>query len=86
MTLKLIRCAVLCTCTALWNVTTRARRRRLFIPYFATGIESVHEEAAFKGAWEYISARVQDSTIYYYSKYERTEYKKLAAKFHLSVR
>lgn len=52
-----------------------------FIPYFAAGVESFHEEAAFKGAWEYISTRVQDSTIYYYSKYERTEYKKLATKF-----
>ena len=46
-----------------------------FNPYFAAGIESIHEEAAFKGAWEYITARVQDSIIYYYSKYERTEYK-----------
>jgi predicted RecB family nuclease len=52
-----------------------------FKPYFANGIESIHEEAAFKGAWEFITARVQDSTIYYYSKYERTEYKKLAQKY-----
>jgi predicted RecB family nuclease len=52
-----------------------------FMPHFADGIETIHEEAAFRGAWEYLTARVQDSTIYYYSKYERTEYKKLAAKY-----
>jgi uncharacterized protein len=52
-----------------------------FMPHFAAGFEPIHEESAFRGAWEYLSARVQDSTIYYYSKYERTEYKKLAAKF-----
>ena len=52
-----------------------------FILHFADGIEPIHEEAAFRGAWEYLTARVQDSTIYYYSKYERTEYKKLAAKY-----
>jgi predicted RecB family nuclease len=52
-----------------------------FTPYFAGGIEQLHEEAAFRGAWTYLIARVKDSTIYYYSKYERTEYKKLAEKF-----
>jgi uncharacterized protein len=52
-----------------------------FMPHFAAGIEPMHEEAAFRGAWEYLTARVQDSTIYYYSKYERTEYRKLAEKY-----
>lgn len=52
-----------------------------FIPYFADGNEPTHEEAAFHGAWNYLKARTQDSTIYYYSKYERTEYKKLAEKY-----
>jgi uncharacterized protein len=52
-----------------------------FMPHFAAGIEPIHEEAAFRGAWEYLTARVQNSTIYYYSKYERTEYKKLAVKY-----
>ena len=52
-----------------------------FISYFADGNEPIHEEAAFQNAWDYLSARVQDSTIYYYSKYERTEYKKLAEKY-----
>jgi len=53
----------------------------VFMPHFAAGIEPIHEETAFRDAWEYLTARVQDSTIYYYSKYERTEYKKLAAKY-----
>jgi uncharacterized protein len=52
-----------------------------FMPHFAAGIEPMHEEAAFRGAWNYLTARVQDSTIYYYSKYERTEYRKLAEKY-----
>lgn len=52
-----------------------------FTPCFADGIEPLHEEAAFRGAWNYLITRVQDSTIYYYSKYERSEYKKLAAKY-----
>jgi uncharacterized protein len=52
-----------------------------FTPHFAAGIEPIHEEEAFQSAWNYLTARVQDSTIYYYSKYERTEYKKLAAKY-----
>jgi predicted RecB family nuclease len=53
----------------------------IFIPHFANGNESKHEEDAFRGAWNYLKARTQDSTIYYYSKYERTEYKKLAEKY-----
>ncbi|HEX4020646.1 MAG TPA: TM0106 family RecB-like putative nuclease [Acidobacteriaceae bacterium] len=52
-----------------------------FIPYFANGNEPMHEEAAFQGAWNYLRARTLDSTIYYYSRYERTEYKKLARKY-----
>jgi uncharacterized protein len=52
-----------------------------FTPHFAAGIESIHEEEAFRSAWNCMTARVRDSTIYYYSKYERTEYKKLAAKY-----
>lgn len=52
-----------------------------FIPFFADGNEHVHEEAAFAGAWNYLKSRTEDSTIYYYSKYERTEYKKLADRY-----
>jgi predicted RecB family nuclease len=53
----------------------------IFIPYFANGNEPTHEEAAFRSAWNYLIERTEDSTIYYYSKYERTEYKKLAQKY-----
>jgi predicted RecB family nuclease len=52
-----------------------------FTHHFAAGIETIHEEAAFQGAWEYLTARMKDSMIYYYSKYERTEYKRLATKY-----
>lgn len=52
-----------------------------FIAHFAEGTEPIHEEAAFRDAWNYLKARTRDSTIYYYSKYERTEYKKLAEKY-----
>jgi predicted RecB family nuclease len=49
--------------------------------FFANGVDPDEEEAAFGQAWAYVSARVEDSTIYYYSKYERTEYKKLAERY-----
>jgi uncharacterized protein len=52
-----------------------------FIPHFAEGNEVAHEEVAFQRAWSYLTARSQDSTIYYYSKYERTGYRKLAEKY-----
>lgn len=52
-----------------------------FTPFFADGIEPAHEEAAFRDAWAYLTARTQDSVIYYYSKYERTAYRKLANKY-----
>ena len=52
-----------------------------FIPFFADGIDPAHEEEVFRKAWAYLTARVQDSVIYYYSKYERTAYRKLATKF-----
>lgn len=52
-----------------------------FIPFFADGIDPAHEEEVFRDAWAYLTARVQDSVIYYYSKYERTAYRKLAARY-----
>jgi predicted RecB family nuclease len=52
-----------------------------FIPFFADGIDPAHEEAVFRDAWAYLAARTQDSVIYYYSKYERTAYRKLAGKY-----
>jgi len=52
-----------------------------FVPFFADGIDPTHEEAVFRDAWAYLTARAQDSVIYYYSKYERTAYRKLANKY-----
>lgn len=52
-----------------------------FVPFFADGFDPAQEEWVFRGAWEYLQSRLQDSTIYYYSKYERTAYRKLAGKY-----
>jgi predicted RecB family nuclease len=52
-----------------------------FIPFFTEGSEMEHEAEVFRQAWVYLNNRVQDSTIYYYSAYERTAYKKLAEKY-----
>lgn len=52
-----------------------------FIASYAEGLTQSDEEAAFAEAWSYLAARVQDSVVYYYSPYERTAYKKLAAKY-----
>lgn len=52
-----------------------------FIAYFSSGSGPADEEAAFADAWAYLAARVTDSTVYYYSPYERTAYKKLAGKY-----
>jgi len=52
-----------------------------FIPFFAEGIDPASEESVFRDAWAYLSARTQDSVVYYYSKYERTAYRKLANRY-----
>jgi len=52
-----------------------------FVPFFADGFDPVMEGEVFRGAWEYLQSRLQDSTIYYFSKYERTAYRKLAGKY-----
>lgn len=52
-----------------------------FVPFFAEGIAPDQEKDAFAQAWTYLSERVRDSIVYYYSPYERTAYKKLAEKF-----
>ena len=52
-----------------------------FIPFFADGVDPEQEESVFRQAWSYLNLRVTDSTVYYYSKYERTAYKKLAGKY-----
>jgi predicted RecB family nuclease len=51
-----------------------------FVPFFAAGVSLEQETGVFAQAWAYLQARLADSTIYYYSKYERTAYKKLAEK------
>jgi len=52
-----------------------------FISFFANSSSATDEESGFRNAWAYLRARVADSTIYYYSPYERTAYKKLAEKY-----
>lgn len=52
-----------------------------FVPFFADGTGPEHEDAVFRLAWDYLQARVQDSTTYYYSLYERIAYKGLADKY-----
>ena len=52
-----------------------------FIPFFADGISNDHEREVFRQAWIYLGDRLLDSTIYYYSAYEKTAYKKLAEKY-----
>ena len=52
-----------------------------FTPFFADGASPADEEAVFAAAWQYLTARVQDSVVYYYSQYEPTSYKRLARRF-----
>ena len=52
-----------------------------FHPFFANGATPADEEAVFAGAWNYLTERVMDSVIYYYSQYEPTSYKRLARRF-----
>jgi predicted RecB family nuclease len=47
-----------------------------FTAFFADGTSEEAERAAFAGAMEWMKAR-PDAAIYYYSKYERTMYRKL---------
>ena len=58
-------------------------RTERYIPFFADEITPEAEERAFREAWEYIKNR-QPCIIYYYSKYERTVWRKLQLK-HPSV-
>ena len=51
-----------------------------FLAFFADAGTPAAEERAFADAWRYIQA-TQPCTIYYYSKYERTIYKKLRQKY-----
>ena len=51
-----------------------------FVAFFAEDTTPEAEEEAFKKAWRYIQAS-QPCAIYYYSKYERTIYRKLQEKY-----
>lgn len=51
-----------------------------FHAFFADQPTAASEEEAFSAAWKFIQER-QPCAIYYYSKYERTLYRKLQAKY-----
>ena len=51
-----------------------------FVYFFAEDVTPQEEEKAFRAAYEYM-ASLPDAAIYYYSKYERTIYRKLQAKY-----
>ncbi len=51
-----------------------------FIAFFADDPTPEAEEQAFAGAWAYMQANLP-CAIYYYSKYERTIYRKLQSKY-----
>jgi predicted RecB family nuclease len=52
-----------------------------FHPFFADGATPQDEEAVFAAAWQYLTSRISDSVIYYYSQYENTSYRRLAKKY-----
>jgi predicted RecB family nuclease len=60
---------------------TSTRSSKKFIAFFADAVNEPDEEKAFAGAWAYLGERRHDSAVYYFSKYERTAYKELAAKY-----
>jgi len=51
-----------------------------FVAFFADAPTTTSEERTFAEAWQYIQ-ETQPCTIYYYSKYERTIYRKLRQKY-----
>jgi len=51
-----------------------------FVAFFSDDPTEAGEERAFRDAWGYITAN-QGAAIYYYSKYERTIYRKLQQKY-----
>jgi predicted RecB family nuclease len=52
----------------------------IFVAFFADDVTDSAEKAAFANAMDYFRAR-PDAKIYYYSKYERTQYRKLREKY-----
>lgn len=54
--------------------------RECFVSFFADATTPESEERAFAEAWHYVQ-EAHPCTIYYYSKYERTIYRKLCQKY-----
>jgi predicted RecB family nuclease len=51
-----------------------------YVAFFSDDISEIEEERAFAEAWKYIQKH-QPCVVYYYSKYERTIWRKLREKF-----
>ncbi|HQH27515.1 MAG TPA: TM0106 family RecB-like putative nuclease, partial [Oligoflexia bacterium] len=51
-----------------------------FVFFFSEKADDDQERSAFAGAWQYL-AKCRPCAIYYYSKYERTVYRKLQQKY-----
>jgi predicted RecB family nuclease len=51
-----------------------------YVAFFTDNVSGEEEERAFAGAWRYIEAS-QPCVVYYYSKYERTIWRKLQARY-----
>ena len=51
-----------------------------YIGFFADGVSAEEEERAFREAWRYIGDN-QPCVVYYYSKYERTIWRQLQARY-----
>ena len=51
-----------------------------YIAFFADAVNAEEEERAFSEAWRYITER-KPCTVYYYSSYERTAWRKLQIKY-----
>jgi predicted RecB family nuclease len=58
----------------------RDSRTEKYVAFFMADATAAAEEEAFAGAWRYIN-QSQPCSIYYYSKYERTIWRKLQAKY-----
>lgn len=52
-----------------------------FLPQYTPSPTPDEEKQAFSRAWKYLNRSVADSTIFYYSPYERVSYLKLANKY-----
>lgn len=58
----------------------RDEKSERFVSFFADDPSQEEEEKAFAGAWEYIKAS-RPCIVYYYSKYERTVWRRLQKKY-----